>query len=109
MADFPAANSCINFSTNDYVAPVKSSGWFLPSAGQLKYISDYQSVLSSRISTLSTILDNSDIKWFSSQVYWSSSEDEATVYNGWNVSIDDNIVNSLPKDQTSNVRTVCAF
>ena len=75
---FPAANACQNFGTAEpylrYAAPAGSSGWFLPSCGQLLSLYKNRDVLSGQINKLKAINGYGSIGWFSESYYWSSSE-----------------------------------
>lgn len=79
IGHFPAANACQNFGTAEpylrYAAPAGSSGWFLPSCGQLWSLYKNRDVLSGQINKLKAINGYGSIGWFSGSYYWSSSED----------------------------------
>jgi len=84
---FEAAYWCGRYGTGDsryawqkiYAAPENTSGWFLPSCGQLKSIysinRDNENLLKNQMEKVKS-LDTENIKWFSTYwFYWSSSED----------------------------------
>lgn len=120
MTNFPAANGCLLYGTENcllewqksYAAPSNSSGWFLPSAGQLKYLYDNSSDLQSRIETLATSLGNTHIKWFNASnsyydYYWSSSEN--SIDGAWQIYSSDGSMSNYAKNNLFYVRAVCAF
>ena len=78
IGHFPAANACQNFGSAEpylrYAAPAGSSGWFLPSCGQLLSLYKNRDVLSGQINKLKAINGYGSIGWFSGSYYWSSSE-----------------------------------
>lgn len=120
ISHFPAANGCINFGEDsskewqkNYAAPSNSSGWFLPSAGQLKYLYANRTDLSARINSLNDQLKGSNIKWFSMTYYWSSSEVSDSWYAAYAASFshDDygGYVGWNGKGGPGAVRALCAF
>ncbi|MFV0584963.1 MAG: fimbrillin family protein [Parabacteroides gordonii] len=78
IGHFPAANACQNFGSAEpylrYAAPAGSSGWFLPSCGQLLSLYKNRDVLSGQINKLKAINGYGSIGWFRGDYYWSSSE-----------------------------------
>ena len=95
MKHFPAAFACETYGNrttdrdgNDaggkyewqkpLAAPDYTSGWFLPSCGQLKHIWQNRDFLSNNINIVKENTGDSalteHIKWFSSSYYWSSTE-----------------------------------
>ena len=95
MKHFPAALACETYGnrTTDHdgddaggkydwqkplAAPDNTSGWFLPSCGQLKHLCQNRDFLSNNIHKVRENTDDSalaeHIKWFSSSDYWSSTE-----------------------------------
>ncbi len=118
ITDFPAANGCLLYGTGQslydwqkgYAAPTNSSGWFLPSAGQLSYLYENHSDLAARIQALGSKLESSYIKWFStSWYYWSSSELSSLSDYAYRVDFDYGYVGWRYKDYTYDVRAVSAF
>lgn len=112
ITDFPAANGCILYGTENclynwqkrFAATKNSSGWFLPSDGQLEYLFTNPSNLSTRFSLLSKAFSDSNIKWFDSNSYWSSRD--------WNYTTAHAVRSSIHwsyKNSRYNVRAVCAF
>ncbi len=117
ITDFPAANGCLLYGTDQslygwqtaYAAPTNSSGWFLPSAGQLSYLYQNRSDLATRIQALGRKLDSSYIKWFDSWYYWSSSEYSDYSYSAYCVDFRYDYVGWDYKLYTYGVRAVSAF
>lgn len=118
ITDFPAANGCLLYGTDQslydwqkgYASPTNSSGWFLPSAGQLRYLYQNHSDLAARIQALGRKLDSSYIKWFStSWYYWSSSEASDRSDYAYRVDFSYDGVRWYPKSNTYDVRAVSAF
>lgn len=108
MKHFPAALACETYGnrTTDHdgndadgkydwqkplAAPDNTSGWFLPSCGQLSHLYANRSSLSARMTDVknSTPADcdyKDKIKWFStSYYYWSSTENSDHPSNAWDV------------------------
>lgn len=98
-------------------APDKTSGWFLPSCGQLQYLYQNSSLLSDRMAYVrkSTPADcnyKNHIEWFTTDYYWSSNEDfEDSFFRkyAWDVDFSDGRAEQLNKNYPSNVRAVLAF
>lgn len=102
-------------------APANTSGWFLPSCGQLKHLYQNSSLLSPRMDVVkSSVQDDVPndysyrdyIKWFSTSVcYWSSTESSFSPSDAWSVYFDDGYGStySLYKLETYGVRAVLAF
>lgn len=120
MTDFPAANACLLYGTANslydwqkkYTAPARSSGWFLPSAGQVAYLCRNSSALSASIQTLSSDPNNSHVKWLGANLYyWSSSESDVGKYARYIFFSNDGSleIGSKSKDQSCNVRAILAF
>lgn len=118
MTDFPAANACLLYGTANslydwqkkYTAPARSSGWFLPSAGQLTYLRNNSSALSASIQTLSSDPNNSHVKWFSTNYYyWSSSECQDHPELSYSVHFDNDIIQEEEKYSTLGVRAIFVF
>ena len=118
---FEAAYYCSLYGTKEskhdwqqnYLAPTNTSGWFLPSAGQLNSICilnrDNASLLKNQIEKLK-YLDDAHIKWFvntAGYCYWSSSEKNDG--NTYAVDLYNGSVSNFPKYFTGAVRAVCAF
>lgn len=111
IAYFHAANACLNFETTfpKYVAPNSSSGWFLPSAGQLKHLYENREDLSGKIDKLKSISGYEDTKWFSGERYWSSSENyDYPEYHAWYLDFG-KYLDYGPKYNGNRVRGVFAF
>lgn len=132
MKHFPAALACETYGnrTTDrdgnpangkydwqkpLAAPGNTSGWFLPSCGQLQYLYKNRSVLSARMTDVknSTPTDCSykdEIEWFSTGMYyWSSTEYSRYPYGAWDVDFSSGGGLSYYKDRTGDVRAVLAF
>ena len=132
MKHFPAALACETYGNrmldedgNDangkydwqkpLAAPGNTSGWFLPSRGQLSHLFNNRSVLSARMTDVknSTPTDCSyknEIGWFStSGFYWSSTEYSRYPYGAWDVDFSSGGGLSYYKDRTGDVRAVLAF
>jgi hypothetical protein len=132
MKHFPAALACETYGnrTTDrdgnpadgkydwqkpLAAPKNTSGWFLPSCGQLRYLYQNRSVLSARMTDVknSTPTDcgyKEYIKWFSTSLYyWSSSEYSGYPGHAWYVRFYDGLADYYDKNFTRDVRAVLAF
>lgn len=132
MKHFPAALACETYGnrTTDrdgnpadgkydwqkpLAAPKNTSGWFLPSCGQLRYLYQNRSVLSARMTDVknSTPTDcgyKEYIKWFSTSLYyWSSTESSSGPRNAWDVGFYRGSGYSNRKTYTDDVRAVLAF
>ena len=132
MKHFPAALACETYGNrmldedgNDangkydwqkpLAAPGNTSGWFLPSCGQLQYLYKNRSVLSARMTDVknSTPTDCSykdEIGWFSTGMYyWSSTEYSRYPYGAWDVNFSSGGGLSYYKDRTGDVRAILAF
>ena len=132
MKHFPAALACETYGNrmldedgNDangkydwqkpLAAPGNTSGWFLPSRGQLSHLFNNRSVLSARMTDVknSTPTDCSykdEIGWFSTGMYyWSSTEYSRYPYGAWDVDFSSGGGLSYYKDRTGDVRAVLAF
>ena len=113
ITDFPALNQSEKYGTsaenNNYAAPSQSSGWFLPSAGQLKYIYDQQAHLIQQLTNLKTVLNDNNIGWLIvNQQYWSSSESTAPKFS-YTMDLNTQHVESRQRNNVFNVRSICAF
>ncbi|MEG1564861.1 MAG: hypothetical protein RR365_14230, partial [Bacteroides sp.] len=110
---FPAANACMQFGTASpflrYAAPTRSSGWFLPSCGQLLYLYSIRNLLSDQIAKLKTISDNEEISGLLDFYYWSSSESQNDNDKARCVSFSDGKVYQYTKDYGNHVRSIFAF
>lgn len=131
MKHFPAALACETYGnrtldqngnpTSDYAwqqplaAPNNTSGWFLPSCGQLSHLYANRSSLSARMTDVknSTPADcdyKDKIKWFStSYYYWSSTEGSSNPGIAWPVGFADGYTGSTYKYRTRDVRAILAF
>ena len=136
MKHFPAANACETYGNrtldkdgNDangkydwqqsLAAPKNSSGWFLPSYGQLSHLGEKKEgeLLSTRMNdvknSISADCDYKDyIKWFSSgSYYWSSTEhpDDTHIDKAMCVCVSIGFLGVYTKDYTRDVRAVLAF
>ena len=132
MKHFPAALACETYGNrmldkdgNDangkydwqkpLAAPGNTSGWFLPSRGQLSHLFNNRSVLSARMTDVknSTPTDCSykdEIGWFStSGFYWSSTESSYGPDFAWRVDLGNDRGYRSTKSYTGSVRTVLAF
>ena len=119
MKDFEAAYWCSCYGTEysrynwqqRYTAPANTSGWFLPSGGQLISIYSvnitFADLLKNRIEKVKP-LDTDNIKWFStSWYYWSSSESSES--NARYVGFSRGYAGAYLKSRTNSVRAVLAF
>lgn len=133
MKHFPASFACETYGkrTSDpngndangkydwqhpLAAPSNTTGWFLPSCGQLKYLYENRSLLSPCMDVVkSSIPDNCNyknkIKWFSSTfpLYWSSTEDPRDPDIASHVNFNDGFHYYDVKFETNAVRAVLAF
>ena len=132
MKHFPAALACETYGNrmldkdgNDangkydwqkpLAAPGNTSGWFLPSFGQLQYLYQNRSVLSARMTDVknSTPTDcgyKEYIKWFSTSLfYWSSTESSGNPDRAWYMDFEYSSTSSSNKRYTDDVRAVLAF
>ena len=136
MKHFPAANACETYGNrtldkdgNDangkydwqqsLAAPKNSSGWFLPSYGQLSHLGEKREIelLSTRMNdvknSISADCDYKDyIKWFSSgSYYWSSTEhpDDTHIDKAMCVCVSIGFLGVYTKNYTRDVRAVLAF
>ena len=132
MKHFPAALACETYGNrtldkdgNDangkydwqqpLAAPSNTSGWFLPSCGQLQYLYQNRSVLlvlmtDVKNSTPDNCSYKDKIKWFStSWYYWSSTEDSYGPSLAWLVSFRGGYTGSSSKYSPYVVRAVLAF
>lgn len=132
MKHFPAALACETYGnrTTDrdgnpadgkydwqkpLAAPKNTSGWFLPSCGQLRYLYQNRSVLSARMTDVknSTPTDcgyKEYIKWFSTSLYyWSSTERSHYPSYAWYVDFRNGNGYNYLKYYTYGVRAVLAF
>lgn len=109
LGNFPAANACAGYAgmSGRESAPVGSSGWFLPSCGQITYLHPYFKDKSSIIRTSvveagGSIMNPSWGVW-----YWSSSG--ASEEYAWYVNFENGYTYTGYKDYTECVRAVLAF
>lgn len=132
MKHFPASLACETYGNrmldqdgNDanekydwqkpLAAPGNTSGWFLPSYGQLKYLYENSSLLSALMtdvknSTPADCIYKDKIKWFStSWYYWSSTEYSGYSSNAWDVRFTSGRGDDSGKCYTRGVRAVLAF
>ena len=125
MRHFQAAWSCDGNPTSDYEwqaplrAPAGTSGWFLPSVGQLYYMATYRDYLDSRFmaAKAASAAELQDyVKGFDTRsncVYWSSTEDERSWYAdfAYRMSFSDPIYTTSPKsmDYSAFTRPVIVF
>lgn len=102
VTHFPAADACANWG-GTYAAPAGSSGWFLPSAGQLKDgIYKYKTVIESALRKA-----NGD--GFTSSRYWSSTEFRGQGSDAWGFNFGSGGVVGSSKRSGYTVRAVLAF
>ena len=131
MKHFPAALACETYGNrttdqdgNDaggkydwqkpLAAPDNTSGWFLPSCGQLLHLYDNRLSLSARMTEVknSTPADcdyKDKIKWFDTKFYWSSTEHSRDSDRAWYVDFDGDDNYTYRKDNAIRVRAVLAF
>ncbi len=121
MKHFPAALACETYGNQangiydcqqQLAAPSNTSGWFLPSCGQLKYLYQNSSVLSVRMdvvknSTPANCIYKDKIMWFYKSYYWSSTEGSQKY--AWAVIFGDGTARPGFKSSTNEVRAVLAF
>lgn len=100
ISNYPAAQACANYTPS---APDKSSGWFLPSAGQLKV------GLYDNRTALGEILVTAGGSQFNLDDYWSSTGGNGENSKAWFVGFNGGYV--LPDDKFYSlcVRAVLAF
>jgi len=108
---YPAAKGCKDYGTGSgskFAAPTGSSGWFLPSAGQLKHLYDNKDNISGQMDKCRNWSEESNIGWFSTDwYYWSSSENSE--YSAWDVNFEYGGTGTNRKYRTDAVRAVLAF
>ena len=131
MKHFPAALACETYGnrtldqngdpTSDYAwqqplaAPNNTSGWFLPSCGQLQYLYNNRSSLSARMTEVKNSTPNNysyknHIKRFSTSLYYWSSNDYSSYPDfAWSVYFRDGGYGGSGKLNTNFVRAVLAF
>ena len=113
IGHFPAANACQNFGSAEpylrYAAPAGSSGWFLPSCGQLLSLYKNRDVLSGQINKLKAINGYGSIGWFRGDYYWSSSEYPHRSSDARGVTFSGGYVDNDCKCYVGYVRGVFAF
>ena len=132
MKHFPAALACETYGnrtldqngdpTSDYAwqqplaAPNNTSGWFLPSCGQLQYLYNNRSSLSARMTEVKNSTPNNysyknHIKRFSTSLYyWSSTDYSSYPDFAWSVYFrDGGGYGGSGKLNTNFVRAVLAF
>lgn len=110
MIHFPAANACKLWGTTDvapnskaYAAPTGSSGWFLPSAGQLKgglYINR---------TVIESALTKAGGDGFGRSYFWSSTESSSGNNFAWIVSFFSSEQTGVIKNGQNPVRAILAF
>lgn len=118
MSHFPAANACETYGTQSdwrqpFAAPNNTSGWFLPSCGQLRYLHEKSSLLSPQILNVNNLMSDTGskdhVKWFNTGWYWSSSESENYSSYAWSVDFRYGYADDFSKDINIDVRAVLAF
>ncbi len=131
MKHFPAALACETYGNrmldqdgNDakgkydwqkpLAAPSNTCGWFFPVGSQLKYLYQNRSVLSARMDAVRSSVPadciyRDKIKWFSTSLYWSSTEAPIISVNAQSVSFGDGGSKYNQKDYDYFVRAVLAF
>lgn len=132
MKHFPAALACETYGSRTIVqngnsidderydwqkplaAPDNTSGWFLPSCGQLSYLYQNRDFLTECINTVKNKTSEQTLKdhicWFStSWCYWSSTESSRYSRNAWGVGFNCGGTDSYSKYGTYDVRAVLAF
>lgn len=113
IGNYPAAKGCENYGTGSgsrFAAPTGSSGWFLPSAGQLKHLYDNKDNISGQMDKCRDKSGDNNIGWFSTDwYYWSSSEDERYSGYAWSVRFRNGDVYYYNKRGALDVRAVLAF
>ena len=132
MEHFPAFLACENYGKKTYdrmgneisnnrydwqkqmAAPSNTSGWFLPSCGQLKYLYDKEQPFTQRMDEIRMHIDNGDlyiaVNWFHKlELYWSSTEHAAHSDSAWIVMFDRDFQYNTGKGSRCYVRPVLAF
>jgi len=109
--NYPAAKGCKYYGTGSgsrFAAPTGSSGWFLPSAGQLKHLYDHKSDISGLMERCRDQSGDGNIGWFRTDwSYWSSSERSGS--HAWCVFFDNGDTSPYGKYSAFGVRAVLAF
>ena len=107
---FPAAKACADWGENNtypnsnaYKAPASSSGWFLPSVGQLK------SGLFENRAAIELALTKAGGNGFSNSYSWSSTENRYDSDRAWYVDFSNGYVSYNYKNYDYTVRAVLAF
>lgn len=114
IENLPAAKACITFGTAkpylQYAAPAGSSGWFLPSFGQLLSLYNDRKVLSGQIDKLKAMNGYESIGWFVEyRRYWSSSEFNLNDGSAQYVDFSNGNWDAFNKNSNYYVRGVFAF
>lgn len=131
MKHFPAALACETYGKrtldqdgNDangkydwqkpLAAPQNTSGWFLPSYGQLMYLYQNRSVLSARMDVVKNSAPanyRDNIRWFNTLPYWSSTEAYDPDFPNWvyDVFFGDGSYCANDKTAPDGVRPILAF
>ena len=126
MRHFPAAHACETYGNRTdqngnydwqtpLAAPDNTSGWFLPTDGQLTHLYGNASLLSARMtdvkdSTPANCDYKDKIHWFTPSSYWSSTENWADAERTTNIMNFDNGMGSVStKTSTNYARAVLAF
>lgn len=132
MKHFPAAFACETYGNRTIdqdgnpangkydwqkplTAPSNTTGWFLPSCAQVKYLQQNRSLLSARItdvknSTPDDCIYRDKIKWFILWYFWSSNEFSDDPNRVWHVFMINAVSgHNRTKDATANVRAILAF
>lgn len=108
--NYPAAKGCRDYGKDNggkYAAPVCSSGWFLPSCGQLRHLYSNRTLLSGQMDKCKEKSVDANIGWPPGIKYWSSSEYNARIAR-W-VAMDDGFVGFEPSNYPEFVRAILAF
>lgn len=130
MKHFPAAFACETYGnrTTDQngdpvdgkydwqkplAAPSNTCGWFLPTNSQLKHLYDNSSLLSARMDVVRSSVPadciyRDKIKWFTTSLYWSSTE-RMTSANAYGVDFGSGGSRFYSNDNGFAVRAVLAF
>lgn len=99
--DFPATYYATDDYETDHASPANSSGWFLPSSGQLKCLYDNRNNLNKENQIFNAFIENN---------YWSSSEyDIYPDASAWRVPFNNGYINGGNKPRDGWIRSCLTF
>ena len=96
--NYPAASACLEYYSSFF--DNTQGKWYLPSAAELGYVLPKLNIINQTINDLSYY--NSNIKTFTDQAYWTSSESDD--YNAWYISFYNKTISKYSKDSSYYVR-----